>query len=76
MRQPCAASSRLVRALQYVHPHKALGYRSPRESRVQMSDTATENAVAAWRRPHDSTMSTEAIRSSPPAARSAKTQSL
>jgi hypothetical protein len=59
-----------------VHPHKALGYRSPREFREQMSDSATENAVGAWRRPHDSTMSTEAIRSSPPAARSPKTQNV
>jgi hypothetical protein len=32
-----------------VHPHKALGYRSPREFKEQMSDSATENAVGAWR---------------------------
>lgn len=59
-----------------VHPHSALGYRSPREFRKQMVEGATENAVGARRRPHGSTMSAEAIGSSPPAARSAETQSV
>ncbi len=48
-----------------VHPHKALGYRSPREFRKQLVERTTENAVGAGRRPLDSTMSTEAIGSRP-----------
>ena len=36
-----------------VHPHKALGYRSPGEFRKQLAEEATENAVGAVRRPHD-----------------------
>jgi putative transposase len=57
-----------------VHPHKALDYRSPREFRRPFVDSTTENAVGARRRPHGSTMSADAIGSSPPAARSAETQ--
>jgi hypothetical protein len=30
-----------------VHPHKALGYRSPREFRKQMTEKATEEAVGS-----------------------------
>ena len=47
-----------------VHPHKALGYRSPREFR-QIVKKATESAVGAARRPHASTTATEAIGSRP-----------
>jgi putative transposase len=47
-----------------VHPHKALGYRSPREFR-QMREKTTENAVGAVRRPHGSTTATEAVGSRP-----------
>jgi putative transposase len=48
-----------------VHPHKALGYRSPREFRKQLVEETTENAVGAVRRPHGSTMSTGAVGSRP-----------
>jgi putative transposase len=51
-----------------VHPHKALGYRSPREFRKQMVEKTTENAVGALRRPHEGTMATAAIGSRPSAA--------
>jgi putative transposase len=44
-----------------VHPHKALGYRSPREFREQFVEETTENAVGALRRPHESPMSTDAV---------------
>ena len=47
-----------------VHPHKALGYRSPREFR-QMVEKTTENAVGAVRRPHGSTTATDAVGSRP-----------
>lgn len=47
-----------------VHPHKALGYRSPREFR-QMVEKTTENAVGAARRPHGSTTAADAVGSSP-----------
>jgi hypothetical protein len=57
-----------------VHPHKALDYRAPREFRKQMVEKA-ENTVGAGRRPNQSTMSAEAIGSSPSAARSAETRS-
>jgi transposase InsO family protein len=43
-----------------VHPHKALGYRSPREFRREFVGETTENAVGAVRRPHDGTAATEA----------------
>jgi hypothetical protein len=44
-----------------VHPHKALGYRSPREFREQFAvEETTENAVGAVRRSHESTMSADA----------------
>jgi len=59
-----------------IHPHKALGYRSPREFRKQLVKETTEDAVGAGRRPHDSPMSADAIGSSPSAARSAETQSV
>lgn len=48
-----------------VHPHKALGYRSPREFRKQIVEKETEDAVGAVRRPHGSTVATEAIGSRP-----------
>ena len=48
-----------------VHPHKALGYRSPREFRKRFVDETTENAVGAVRRPHGSTLSAEAVGSRP-----------
>jgi putative transposase len=48
-----------------VHPHKALGYRSPHEFRKQIMEMATENAVGAVRRPHASTTTTEAVGSRP-----------
>ncbi len=59
-----------------IHPHKALGYRSPREFRKQLVEKTTEDAVGAVRRPHDSTMSADVIGSSPSAARSAETRSV
>jgi hypothetical protein len=59
-----------------IHPHKALGYRSPREFRKQRVEMTTENAVDAGRRPHDSTTSADAIGSSPSAAHSAETRSV
>jgi putative transposase len=48
-----------------VHPHKALGYRSPREFRKVSVAETTENAVGAVRRPHECTLSADAIGSSP-----------
>ena len=36
-----------------VHPHKALGYRSPREFRKEWVDKTTDNAVGALRRPRE-----------------------
>lgn len=47
-----------------VHPHKALGYRSPREFRELMVEKTTD-AVGAVRRPHDGTTATEEIESRP-----------
>ena len=48
-----------------VHPHKALGYRSPREFRKRILKKATENAVGAVRRPLEDTAATEASESRP-----------
>jgi putative transposase len=48
-----------------VHPHKALGYRSPREFRKQFIRGTTENAVGAVRRPLEDTAATEASESRP-----------
>ena len=48
-----------------IHPHKALGYRSPREFREQLVKQTTENVVGAVRRPDESTMSSDAIGSRP-----------
>ena len=59
-----------------VHPHKALGYRSPREFRKQLVEKTTENAVGALRRPRECPISADALGSSPPAARSAETRSV
>jgi len=59
-----------------IHPHKALKYRSPREFRASVKHRPTEHAVGAWRRAHHSATSAVAIGSSPPAARSAETQSV
>lgn len=58
-----------------VHPHRALGYRSPREFRKQLVEKTTENAVGARRRPNEGRMSTEAIGSRPSAAPSAVARS-
>ena len=55
---------------------EALDYRSPREFRRHFVESTTENAVGARRRPHGSTMSADAIGSSPPAAPSAETRSV
>src|SRR6516165_9023203 len=48
-----------------VHPHKALGYRSPHEFRKHIVEKTTENAVGAGRRSHDGTMTAEAVGSRP-----------
>ena len=48
-----------------VHPHRALGYRSPREFREHLVDETTEKAVGAVRRPHGSTVSADAVGSRP-----------
>lgn len=58
-----------------IHPHKALGYRSPREFRKQLVEKTTENAVGARRRPDESTMSAAAIGSGPSAAPNAVARS-
>jgi putative transposase len=58
-----------------IHPHKALGYRSPREFRKQLVEKTTENAVGAGRRPHEGTTATEAIGSRPTAAQRAVARS-
>jgi putative transposase len=50
------------------HPHKALGYRSPREYRKLQFEKTTENAVGAGRRPNGNTTAMEAIGSRPIAA--------
>jgi putative transposase len=79
--RPCPDAATVLRQLDgwfghynTVHPHKALGYRSPREFRKRLVKETTETAVGARRRPHGSTMSADAIGSSPPAARSAETR--
>ena len=59
-----------------VHPHKALGYRSPREFRSLVKNGATDLAVGATRRPHQCQLSTDGIGSSPTAAHSAETRSV
>ena len=59
-----------------VHPHRALGYRSPREFRALVKNGVTDSAVGASRRPHRSKPSTDGIESSPPAARTAETRSV
>lgn len=51
-----------------VHPHKALGYRAPREFRKQWIEKTTENAVGAERRPYDNPTATAAVGSRPKAA--------
>jgi putative transposase len=48
-----------------VHPHKALGYRSPRAFRKQLVEATTENAVGAVRRPYGCTMSPDVVGSRP-----------
>lgn len=58
-----------------VHPHKALGYRSPREFRKQIRETATEEAVGAGRRPHGRTEATDTVGSRPIAAQRAVARS-
>jgi putative transposase len=59
-----------------VHPHKALGYRSPREFRSLVKNGATDLAVGAKRQPHQCHLSTDGIGSSPTAAHSAETRSV
>jgi len=80
---PCPDAATVLRQLDgwfehynAVHPHKALGYRSPREFRKQLVEETTENAVGALRRPHEGPTSADAVGSSPPAARSAETRSV
>jgi putative transposase len=48
-----------------VHPHKALGYRSPREFRNQIVEKAIEEAVGAPRRTHECTEAMDAVGSRP-----------
>ena len=48
-----------------VHPHKALGYHSPREFRKQFIGETIEDAVGAVRRPYDGPAATEAVGSRP-----------
>jgi putative transposase len=59
-----------------VHPHKSLGYRSPREFRASVKNGVTDLAVGASRRPHQWQLSTDGVESSPLAARSAETRSV
>ena len=59
-----------------VHPHKALGYRSPREFRASVKNGTTDLAVGASRRPHECEQFADGLGSSPPAARSAETRSV
>jgi len=59
-----------------VHPHKSLGYRSPREFRALVKNGVTDHAVGAARRPHECQLSTDGLESSPPAVRSAETRSV
>jgi putative transposase len=47
------------------HPHKAPGYRSPREFRQQTAEKAIVHAVGAVRRSHDGTTTAEAVGSRP-----------
>jgi putative transposase len=58
-----------------VHPHKALGYRAPREFR-QMVKKSTEEAVGALRRPHEGTTATEVLGSRPQPQAVARSASL
>jgi putative transposase len=69
---PCPDAASVLRQLDgwfehynTVHPHKALGYRAPREFRKLLVRQASENAGGAVRRPHDCSASTDAIGSSP-----------
>jgi putative transposase len=48
-----------------IHPHKALGYRSPREFRKLLVTETIENAAGAVRRPHECAPSADTIGSSP-----------
>lgn len=48
-----------------VHPHKALGYRAPREFRTLFVEQTTENAVGAVRRPHECPASAAGLGSRP-----------
>jgi len=57
------------------HPHKSLGYRSPREFRALVKNGATGHTVGAPRRAHHSALSTGGLGSTPEAARSAETRS-
>src|SRR5215469_12299344 len=65
-RVPRSYGRYLVALYNWVHPHKALGYCSPREFREQFAvEETTENAVGAVRRSHESTMSADAVGSRP-----------
>ena len=44
---------------------EAVGYRSPREFRQHLVEETTENAVGAVHRPHESTLSADALGSRP-----------
>jgi len=48
-----------------IHPHKALGYRSPCEFRNQIVEKATEEAVGDPRRTHECTEAMDAVGSRP-----------
>jgi len=48
-----------------VHPGRALGCGSPREFPNQLIIVTTGNAVGAVRRPHECTLSADAVGSSP-----------
>jgi len=48
-----------------IHPHKALGYRSPCEFRNQIVEKATEEAVGAPRRPPECTEAMDVVGSRP-----------
>jgi putative transposase len=69
---PCPDAASVLRQLDgwfehynTVHPHKALCYRSPREFRKALVAETTENVVGAVRRPHECTLSADAIGSRP-----------
>ena len=62
---PVVATQAIASRYNSVHPHKALGYRSPREFRTQLIGEMTEDAVGAVRRSHGGTPATETLGSRP-----------